>query len=612
MLLIATLFRLSLNVAATRLILSDANAGHVIESVGQHVVGGNYIIGIIVFLILVVVQYVVVTAGAQRVAEVAARFTLDSMPGRQMSIDADLNMGFIDQAEAQTRRKSLEKEANFYGAMDGASKFVKGDAIAGVIILAINILGGFAIGVMQHGMPWQEALQRYVLLTIGDGIVTQVPALVISIGTGIIVTRSVGDSRLSNEILRQLAAHPRTLLLVGAVLFAMMFMPGMPIWPMMVLLGVLAIFMPLVIGRAKKARQVTPEKEETSDAYLEISNYAIDIRAGENILALGVKFESQIIDQCSSLRKKIAKEMGVVIPEVVIRKDEAIDPDVYRIYIKGACCGEGVLYLERVMAIAPKNAIDLIDGIAVADPAYGLPAVWVEPAQKAAAQDAGYTTADAMTVFFTHFVDTIRRNLPSLLTRAETERLVNRIRANQPTLVEELVPNILTLSDVQRVLQGLLQEEIPILNIEQILEVLVDQGRQQKDPVQLIERVRQRLSAIIYQSLLGNRHELKVITLDPATELAIAESLRNGLPSSGMILNPRLAEQLVFKLSDYAERTALEGAKPVLICQPDVRRGIRSFLERIIPHLAVLAINELPAQAKVRSDGVLQLSPIDS
>ncbi|XZG71869.1 flagellar biosynthesis protein FlhA [Chitinibacteraceae bacterium HSL-7] len=609
MLLIATLFRLSLNVAATRLILGQADAGHVINAVGDHVVGGNYVIGVIVFLILVVVQYVVVTAGAQRVAEVAARFTLDSMPGRQMSIDADLNMGFIDQAEAQARRKALEKEANFYGAMDGASKFVKGDAIAGLIILAINIIGGFAIGVMQHNMSWDAALQRYVLLTIGDGIVTQVPALVISVGTGIIVTRSVGDRRLSNEVLRQLAGHPRALILVALVLCAMMLLPGVPVWPMMILLAVLASVLPIALTKSRKGTTGEAVRGEVDgDIYAEMAIHPIEVQIGSALPNSQLKFDEQVSEHLDALRKSLALETGVVMPEVVVRIDARADPHAYCIRILGVTCGVGQLYPDLNLAIAPAKSHVKLSGIDTVDPAYGLPAIWIDTQQVAVAEQGGYTLADAMTVFVTHFSDIIRKQLSQLLSRAETERLVNRVRASQPTLIDELVPNILSLSDVQRVLQGLLQEEIPVRNVEQILEILVDQGRTQKDVGLLVERVRQRLSATVYQSLLGASKELLVVTLDPATELAIAEGLKSSNLATPMVLDPKLAEQLIIKLSDYSEKTLLGGDKPILLCQPEVRRGLRSFIERVIPHMAVLSITELPPQAKVRGNGVIQIS----
>ena len=611
MLLIATLFRLSLNVAATRLILGEADAGQVIGAIGQYVVGGNYVIGLIVFLILVVVQYVVVTAGAQRVAEVAARFTLDSMPGRQMSIDADLNMGFIDQDTAQSRRKALEKEASFYGAMDGASKFVKGDAIAGLIILVIDVLGGFAIGVLQKNMPWHEALQHFTLLTIGDGIVTQLPALVIAIGTGILVTRSASDGRLSNEILAQLAAYPRTLVLVGVVLLALMFLPGIPAWPSLILLSGLAVLVPLTLHRRQQlALQAgNPAQPEAADIYQKMAARPLEVGMGNAVL--GHPGWGDLLKlQFASLRQQLALETGLVLPEVTVSPQPDMgDAHSYDIRVQGATLGQGLLYPQRVLAIAPDQQPVALPGIVVAEPAYGLPAVWIQADQADIAKAQGYTLAEPMTVFITHFSHVLRTALPQLLTRAETERLVNRARLAQPSLVDELVPGVLALSDVQRVLQGLLQEQVPIRNIEQILEVLVDQGRLQKDIPVLIDHVRQRLAAQIYQSLLGKATELQVITLDPATELAVGTAIRNSSQNSGLILEPQLAEQLVLKLSRYAEKIMVAGQSPVLVCQPDMRRGLRAFLQRVIPHLAVVAITELPAMAKVVSHGVIRAVP---
>lgn len=611
MLLIATLFRLSLNVAATRLILGEADAGRVIGAIGQYVVGGNYVIGIIVFLILVVVQYIVVTAGAQRVAEVAARFTLDSMPGRQMSIDADLNMGFIDQEEAQRRRKALEKEASFYGAMDGASKFVKGDAIAGLVILVIDILGGFAIGVMQKGMPWSEALQHFTLLTIGDGIVTQLPALVISIGTGILVTRSASDGRLSNEILTQLSQYPRTLVLIGGVLFAVMFLPGIPVWPSLVLLALLGVFVPIALKRAKalqSGEDTGQADNQPADLYEKMAIRPIEVLVGKAIPAAVEAFTEDLKRQFTTLRQKTATDTGLILPEIVVNALDSGDPNGYRIEIQGAIAAQGALYPDRILAIAPDKVKTKLDGIEVAEPAYGLPAVWIAPEQQDQATQAGYTLADPITVFVTHFSNVMRTHLPQLLTRAETERLVNRARLAQPSLVEELIPGVLSLSDVQRVLQGLLQEQVPIRNVEQILEVLVDQGRQQKDVLLLVERVRQKLSPQIYQALLGTASELQVVTLDPATEMTVTDAVRNAGTSNGFILEPKLAEQMIVKLSEYAEKAMVSGQSPVLVCQPEVRRGLRAFLERVIPHLAVVAITELPPSSRVRSAGVIKVS----
>lgn len=613
LLLIATLFRLALNIAATRLILSDADAGRVIGTIGEHVVGGNYVIGIIVFLILVVVQYVVVTAGAQRVAEVAARFTLDSMPGQQMSIDADLNMGFIDQEEAQRRRRSLEKEANFYGAMDGASKFVKGDAIAGIVILLINIVGGFAIGIWQHDMPWLEALQRYTLLTIGDGIVTQVPALIISIGTGIIVTRSGEDSRLSTEALAQMMAYPRTLALVFGALAVMLIVPGLPAWPvlaMSVLIGMAWWFSRRYLANeaAAPAEETAPKDEKAgTDLYAELEVFPLEIQANPALLEHPEFKDPPFMDRIAELRTRMARDLGVIIPQVKLRLLSSLPVYAYQIRLEDVTMGSGALrpglrLLIRSGQGAPSANIEFTDK----DPVFGLPAAWVSPEKAAAAH--GLTAADVATVVLTHFTEIVNRHCPSLLTRTEVERLLEMARKRNASLVDELVPALLTLSDVQNVLQNLLRERVSIRNIDAILEVLTDKSRSSKDIGALTEAVRQRLSPAIYQALLQQNKELPVLTLDPMTEVALSENVRKMEAGGALNIDPRLAEQLILRLAEQVERMQRDALVPVLLCQPEIRRQLRLFLERVLPNVAVLALNELPGYAQVKSYATLTLN----
>lgn len=622
LLLIATLFRLSLNVAATRLILSEASAGKVIAAIGSFVVGGNYVIGLIVFLILIVVQYVVVTNGAQRVSEVAARFTLDSMPGQQMSIDADLNMGFIDQAEAQRRRKNLEKEAAFYGAMDGASKFVKGDAIAGIIILLINIVGGLIIGVMQHGMSWAEALQTYTLLTIGDGIVTQVPALVIAVGTGIIVTRSASDSNLSQEVLRQITSFPKTLVLVAAALGGVLFLPGIPMIPTLFLLaGILGVA--LVVRRLKKTEPITetePGEEalpesgggREEDLYGSLMVEPVEVNLGRHWTQVLNHSGSQIRERLSSFRKQHALEFGVVLPRVKFRDDARMPPDRYEIILDGVSCAKVDAPVDRILAIHPTGDVRSIPGEVTKDPTYGLPAVWIQENQRAVATAAKYTLVDSPSVFMTHLTEVLRRESSTLLTRAETEKLLARLRQTQPTLVEELIPTVLSVSDVQKVLQNLLREKVSIRHLEAILETLADAGRQNKDPLALTEMVRQRLGQAICQSLLGDAKVLHVMTMDPAVEseflqaiLAVRSGEGAGQP---LVLEPKLAEQFVVKLVQQAERMMKSNLLPVLLCSPELRRHVRSLSERVMPHLRVLSMAEIPSNIELKSWGIVAVN----
>jgi flagellar biosynthesis protein FlhA len=611
-LLMATLFRLSLNIAATRLILSSADAGKVINAVGSFVIGGNYVIGLIVFIILVVVQYVVVTSGAQRVAEVAARFTLDSMPGQQMSIDADLNMGFIDQAEAQKRRKNIEKEASFYGSMDGASKFVKGDAIAGIIILLINIIGGLAVGVMQQGMPWGEALETFTLLTVGDGIVTQVPALIIAVGTGIIVTRSSSDVRLSSEVLSQLTAFPKTLVLVMIALFAFMLLPGIPAIPVLVILSVIG-FLTYIAFNAKKNKALDATEKldadvvDDDDIYDTLAIEPIEVNVGQNLVVLVNGDDVTLMDRIVAFRKQYALEAGFVLPKVRFRDNKKLNPNGYEISIFGVAVASGEIVADKYLAIHPGGERRKLEGIETRDPTYGLPAVWIDEEHRQHARASGYTLVDPSTVFITHLSEIIRRNAANLLTRAETEALVNKVRERQAGLVEELIPSVLSLSEVQKVLQNLLREKVSIRNLYGVLEVLIDSGRHNKDPEHLTELVRQRLGAVICQGLIGNGSDLQVLTLDPSIEQTIATSIRSVDQASMLVLEPRFAEQMLTKLAGQVEKMMKSNVMPVLLCSPELRRHIRKVTERVMPHLAILSMAEVPTTVNLKAFGAVSL-----
>ena len=630
LLLIATLFRLSLNVAATRLILSDGDAGRVIAAIGAYVVGGNYVIGLIVFLILIVVQYVVITSGAQRVSEVAARFTLDSMPGQQMSIDADLNMGFIDQAEAQRRRKNIEKEAGFYGAMDGASKFVKGDAIAGIIILLINIIGGLAIGVMQHKLPWDQALQTYTLLTIGDGIVTQVPALVIALGTGIIVTRSASDGNLSQEVLRQITSFPKTLLILGAALLGLLVLPGIPAGPTLVLIAVVGTV--AWIAYRNVAAQESPEldagksadtpggientSEPGDDPYAVLQVEPIEIHVGSEWVALVNQPGSVFMERIAAFRKQHAQELGLVLPRVRFKDANRLGTGKYEIHLDGVISGRGEARSDRILAIHPTGKTEGLSGDITRDPTYGLPAIWIEEHQRKAAVAAKFTLVDAPTVFMTHLTEVLRRESATLLTRAETEKVLTRVRQSNASLVEELIPTVLSISDVQRVLQNLLREKVSIRHMDAILETLSDAGRHSKDANYLTEIVRHRLGHAICQGLLGEATALHVMTLAPTIEsqfmqsVQAAQTARNadsGAAQQPFVLEPKMAEQFISKLVQQAERMMKNNLLPVLLCSPELRRHVRALSERVMPHLRVLSMAEIPHSIELKSYAVITL-----
>ena len=604
LLLVATLFRLSLNVAATRLILTDAHAGDVIDAIGTFAVQGSFVVGLVVFFILVVVQYVVVTSGAQRVSEVAARFVLDSMPGQQMSIDADLNMGLIDQDEAKRRRKDLEKEAAFYGSMDGASKFVKGDAVAGIIILLINIFAGWIIGVAQMGMQWSAALRTFTLLTIGDGIVTQVPALIISVATGIIVTRSSADRQLSTEVFKQLASFPKILLIVLATLLVLLALPGMPKWPIAIL-ALISIAAWAAARRVRKAAaeesaEAEAESAETRDAAL----VPIEVLLGSELSAAWQGMKPLLGERIAALRQQQEKLSGLTIPPVLFQDGAQLGPLAYEIALFGARHARSELHPDRTLAIGAPSGQARLAGIEARDPAFGLPALWIEPDLREEAQRAGYTLVDPVTVLMTHLTELLRNESALLLTRTDVVSFLEGVRSRQPGLVEELIPNIMTVSDIQRVLQNLLGEEVSIRNMDLIVEALVDVGRSCKDHFDLTEMVRQRLAHVICHSLRGGRDQLEVLSLHPRLEGQIADSVRNS-GGGPFVIEPRLAEQLIRGLAPLVDSMVREGLAPALLCGPELRRHLRTFTRRSLPRLAIISVNEIPHSVELKSFAVL-------
>jgi flagellar biosynthesis protein FlhA len=611
LLLVATLFRLALNVAATRLILSSAEAGHVIAAVGTFVIGGNYVIGLIVFMVLIIVQYVVVTNGAQRVAEVAARFTLDSMPGKQMSIDADLNMGLIDQNEARERRKQVEREANFYGAMDGASRFVKGDAIAGILIILVDIIGGLTIGVAQAGLSWADALQTYTLLTVGDGIVTQVPALVVATATGIIVTRAASDARLGEEVSRQVLAYPKIIAVVVVVLCALMLLPGIPVLPVFIVAAAAGCLFWFARKRSPEAEpaSATAQKDEapSEDLYRAMQVDPVEIVIGSALMPLVGAGGDVLAEKLATIRKQYALDMGVVLPLVRVRDEKRLSPTRYEVRVFGARIAEGEVLPDRYLAINPGGERPALDGVKAFDPAYGLPAQWIGEDRRATAKTHGYTVVDSSTVFLTHVSETLRQHAHNLVTRAEVERLLARVREQQTTLVEELIPKIVSIGDVQRILQALIRERVSIRNMEAILEVLADAGGKQKDVDLLTDLVRERLAPLICQQLADPKGEIHVLTFDPAIEQSLAGAVRAVEDKSSLVLEPRFAEQILRRLSEEVERMSRGNVRPVLLCAPTLRRHVRRFTERLVPQLSVLSLNEISSHISLRAFGVVKV-----
>ncbi|MFC4291057.1 flagellar biosynthesis protein FlhA [Sphingorhabdus arenilitoris] len=610
LLLVATLFRLSLNVAATRLILTDGYAGEVIDSIGSFAIQGNYVIGLVIFFILVIVQYVVVTAGAQRVSEVAARFTLDSVPGQQMSIDADLNMGMITQEEAKQRRKMLEKEASFYGAMDGASKFVKGDAIAGIIIVLINIIAGWVIGIAQRGLSWDAALQQYTLLTIGDGIVTQVPALIISVATGIIVTRSASDRQLSTEVLSQLGSVPKIPLIVMATLFCLLLLPGMPKWPIVILILIFAAtwFAARTTAALKKASEfddISADQDVAAEGDKK-GPPVVSISLGEDLGEAWVSMKPVISDRIMALRNDLSRDLGLNLPSVVIEDGYGLGALEYRISLFGATYGQSEIKPHLTLAIRSETSKDGLPGIEARDPAFGLPAIWVDDEHKDLARSLDYTLVDPITVLMTHFTEIMKAEAALLLTRNEVVSLLDAVRNRQVGLIEELIPNIMSVSDIQRVLQNLVSENVSIRNIDYICEALVDLGRTTKDVHELTELVRQRIGHIICNSLRSSSGELAVLSLDPRAEALISEAVARSHDTGPLIIDPNVAEAIMRKALPMVEAMVQQGINPVLLCGPTIRRQLRAFLKRTAPRLSVISVNEVPQSIDLRSFDVIK------
>jgi flagellar biosynthesis protein FlhA len=610
LLLISTLLRLSLNIAATRLILTSGYAGEVIDAVGSFAVGGNFVVGLVVFLILVVVQYVVVTSGAQRVSEVAARFTLDSMPGQQMSIDADLNMGLIDQKEAVRRRSALEKEASFYGAMDGASKFVKGDAIASVIILLINIIAGWIIGVVQMNMGWSEALRHFTLLTIGDGIATQLPALIISTATGIIVTRSSADRDLSTEVFRQLTSAPHVPLIVLGMLTVLLLLPGMPKWPIAIfLIGAYFAWRHFKRRRAAAFADEAPGEAASDETPLgaSLASAPISVALGDDLSTAWRANEPLIMERIAGLRDALATSLGVTLPPVKLLNSAQLNASEYEIRLFGSRYANGEIQLSSMLAIRSEVTRRRIEGVEAVDPAFGLPALWIEESRSQEAREAGYTIVDPVTVFITHLSEVLRAEAPGLITRAAVVKLLDDARARQPGLVEELTPTILSISDIQRILQTLVGENVSIGACDFILEQLADLARAEKDVGNLTELLRQRMGYSICNKLRDRHRDLAVMSLDPKLENQILASVATAVRRDGLALDARLAEQLLRKLVAAANEMMREGREPALLCGAEIRRQLRALTRRSVPRLSVLSVNEIPASVELRSYSIIRL-----
>lgn len=602
LLLVVTLLRLAINVAATRLILTRAEAGDVIAAVGSFAVGGNYIVGIVVFAILVVVQYVVVTSGAQRVSEVAARFTLDSMPGQQMSIDADLNMGLIDQNEAQRRRHELEQEAAFYGAMDGASKFVKGDAIAAIIILLINIIAGSLIGILQLGLTWSESLQHFTLLTIGDGIAAQLPALIVSVATGIIVTRSSADRDLSTEIYAQLSSIPRIPRIVGVALLGLLLLPGMPKWPILIVVALVG----LTWWRSRRLDQELDDgaiSEVAEDAPKEAPPGGVEILLGADLAVALRDQRGGLLDRITAIRKAHVLEYGVPLPPVRIIEGEGVAFNDFEVRLLGTRFGRMTIHPDRMLAVAQRDPKIRLEGIEANNPMLGQPGFWILPDQVDDARDRGFAVAEPSAVMMAHFADIVRAEAARLLTRPVFLEMVDDLRQRQPSLVEDLIPTMLSVAETQSVMRQLLTEGVSLANLDLIFENLVDLARTQREPELLAEMLRQRIGFAICNQLRGRHDDLAVISLDPRLE----NDLTNNLAGGNRPFDPRTAESLIRRIAPLADRMFREGRAPVLLCGNEIRKALKMLTQRAIPRLAVVSVSEIPERIDISSYDIVKI-----
>ncbi len=619
LLLATTLFRLSLNVASTRLILLHGNegmnaAGSVIQAFGQFVVGGSYVVGLVIFVILVIINFIVITKGAGRIAEVAARFTLDAMPGKQMAIDADLNAGLIDETEARRRREEISNEATFHGAMDGASKFVRGDAIAGIIITLINIGAGFVIGVMQKGMPVAEAAQNYTILTVGDGLVGQVPALIISTAAGMLVTRSAGKENFGDELKKQFLRYTKALWIVAGILLLFALIPGLPFFPFLTLSALLS-FVAYRLDQAelrKAAEEQLIEKPEpvqvAEEDYEQLLNVdLLELEVGYGLIPfVDAAQDGELLARIQSIRKQFAMSMGFIVPPIHIKDNLQLSPNQYVISLKGVQIATAEVMPGYYMAMDPGTATETIKGIPTTEPAFGLPAIWITEDQRERAQIAGYTVVDCTTVMATHISEIIKQHAHELLGRQETQDLLDNLAKGYPKLVEDLVPNILGVGTIMRVLQNLLREGVSIRDLRTILETLADYAPHTQDTDVLTEYVRHALSRSISAAYVQPDGSLPVITLDSKVENLIQNSIQHREHGSFLALDPQVAQKILDGLSTLISSFG-GGQQPVLLVIPQIRPHVRRLIERYFPSLAVLSHNEITSNIKIKSIGTVTI-----
>jgi flagellar biosynthesis protein FlhA len=619
-LLFVTLFRLALNVASTRLILLDGFAGHIIEAFGNFVVRGNYVVGLVVFLILVLINFVVITKGAGRIAEVAARFTLDAMPGKQMAIDAELNAGVITEAEARTRRRRVEQEADFYGAMDGSSKFVRGDAIAAVLITLINVLGGFAIGIAQRGMGVGDALQRYTLLSIGDGLVSQIPALITSMAAGMLVTRAASKESLGKELSRQLLFYPRAMLILSVMLGVFSIVPGLPMLPFLVLAGGTGYV-------ARKLYQRPPAKAEEASAMTKdgkavapgaatpaapggagekletlLALDALQIELGYGLVSLAdTRKGGDLLERVTGVRRTFAQEMGLIIPPIKLRDNLQLGSNDYRFLLKGNAIANGSLMPGHWLAMNATNSRATLKGVPTVEPVFQLPATWVTDVERKNAEVGGYTVVDAASVMVTHLSESLRRHCHEVLSRQDVQNLLDNLKQTHPAVVNELIPAQLGIGQLQRILQNLLAEGISIRNLAGILEKVGDYTSVTKNPDELSEHARRALGAQLVKPFQNDKGGLRAITLDSRLEQLIGQGVRHSATEILLMLDPKVAKHIVDTLSRHIQQMLAAGNPPLVLCAPQIRLGFRRFFEATFADLNVLSYAEVPSRVEIQS-----------
>lgn len=622
LLLVTTLYRLALNVATTRLILTHGHegpdaAGTVIKAFGNFVIGNNYVIGFVVFVILVIINFVVITKGSGRVAEVAARFTLDAMPGKQMSIDADLNAGLINESEARRRRKEIESEADFYGAMDGASKFVRGDAIAGIIITIVNIIGGLAIGVLQKNLDIASAARNYTTLTIGDGLLAQIPALIISTAAGIVVTRSTRtEENMGTEMVGQLLLNSRAVAIASGILGVLALIPGLPTIPFMLMAAFLGMSAWMIARYQKEEKDNERKRAEEASSGPKKENIEsllpldmIELEVGYGLINVVESDQSgDLLERISSIRKQFALDLGIIVPSVHIRDNLQLQSGEYRVLIKGNRVGGGILRAESMLAMDPGNVVDRIDGVPTKEPAFGLDAIWISNTMKEQAEMSGYTVVDLPTVMATHLTEIIRTHAHELLGRQEASSLVENFKKTYPKVVEDLIPEQLSLGAVVRVLQSLLKEQVSIRDLRTIFETLSDESSRTKDVEVLTEAVRKALARSITAKYVQDENTISVMTLSPNVEELVSNNLLQTEQGVQLVMDPATAQKLITNIAHTVEEHPEIASQPILLASPTTRRHLHKLTSRFIPQLIVLSHSEVSADANVRSVGTVELS----